>query len=658
MVMVALWLPLLVLFATFVIDVGSWFMHREHLQMQADASALAAGQAFATPCDNNAVFTAAENYGYQTSPAPPNPGGPWSQNQEVAAKTGRLPVYAMYNSSTWYNQSSPADTTVRQGLPCSVAEMDVKLTEPNLPWYFGGSLVPDINAHARVEVRVLGDQRGALPVAVPENNPQSAAVTLVNEDTGAVIATQPLKATGTSGGLQIWDNAASPFTNFTMPASHVGVRIAVSGGTSTTCGDPLVQCYDLGSSNGLVHIWGYSTTPSGAQPSPPQVRDTTLFNGSCSDPYFVSTSTSCTVGVRTKVDAGVLLPASMKITAQAPGCPNNGCPLTFNATGVNAGYWTTNGALPTIAAAAGPVPITLNWEETAGTEAGNLCKNGNGNKCTGSFGVIQRVFSASTVRSGPVLAAQVWEGGATGADSLQIGTSHTLVVKIGTQGSLQYASSVSDPIVQLRVAGGSQNQSVDCDPNYSNLWQELAFGCRPQYTKNTGQACPNSVPSLWGGPQPWPCVAIQTGSATNQVPEGLNTRMLGTSKPNTCPALGQSGHNNWSLYPSFPPGDPRIIQVFLVPFGSFTGNGSGTVPVTGFASFYVTGWTGQGQGFNNPCQGNGDDPVPGNDAGIIVGHFIRYVQTLDNGTPGTGQCNLAATGGTIGTGNCVVVMTQ
>ena len=79
------------------------------------------------------------------------------------------------------------------------------------------------------------------------------------------------------------------------------------------------------------------------------------------------------------------------------------------------------------------------------------------------------------------------------------------------------------------------------------------------------------------------------------------------------------------------PGDPRIVQVFLTPFGSFNGSGNTTVPVTNFATFYVTGWTAQGGGFANPCQGNGDDPVPGNDAGYIVGHFIKYVFALNTG---------------------------
>ena len=42
LITVVLWLPLLVLMASFVLDVANWFVHKRHLQMQADAAALAA----------------------------------------------------------------------------------------------------------------------------------------------------------------------------------------------------------------------------------------------------------------------------------------------------------------------------------------------------------------------------------------------------------------------------------------------------------------------------------------------------------------------------------------------------------------------------------------------------------------------------------------
>ena len=65
----------------------------------------------------------------------------------------------------------------------------------------------------------------------------------------------------------------------------------------------------------------------------------------------------------------------------------------------------------------------------------------------------------------------------------------------------------------------------------------------------------------------------------------------------------------------------------------------------------MTGWTAQGGGFANPCQGNGDDPVPNNDAGYIVGHFIKYIQNTGTGS-GTTPCDPDAFG------SCIAAMTR
>ncbi len=116
-----------------------------------------------------------------------------------------------------------------------------------------------------------------------------------------------------------------------------------------------------------------------------------------------------------------------------------------------------------------------------------------------------------------------------------------------------------------------------------------------------------------------------------------------------------SSCTNANHWPSFAAGDPRIVPVMVVPYGSFEDNGAGTgsdVPVQDFAYFYVTGWTGQGGGFNNPCQGNGDDPVPNNDPGTIVGHFIKYIDALNTGGGGPNLCDFNAFG------NCVSVLTR
>ena len=53
--MVACWLPVLLILMTFVVDVGNWFVHKRHLQMQADAGALAAAREFTRARDDAAI---------------------------------------------------------------------------------------------------------------------------------------------------------------------------------------------------------------------------------------------------------------------------------------------------------------------------------------------------------------------------------------------------------------------------------------------------------------------------------------------------------------------------------------------------------------------------------------------------------------------------
>jgi hypothetical protein len=616
LVTAVLFLPVLVLFITFVIDVGNWFEHKRHLQLQADAGALAGGGGFTVPCADDPIVDETRKYA-----GDPGHGAPY--NLQVAP-TDQGNVHVLVNSDRYWNEGGTDYSD--GGPPCAARMVDVKITESSLPWFFGLDVVPAINAHARVEIRALNRSRGALPVAVPDTNPTVARATFVNNVTGAVLASTRLTKTTVANGLGVWDNAAAPLS-VPISTAHVGVRIALGGGSSTTCGDPLVACYDLGSAGGIVYARGYSATGSGAQPNPPVARSVTLFPGSCPDPYFSTGTTTCTVGMAATVDFGGLAPANAKLTAVLG---NSRFPLAYDAAD---GVWRSAATIP-VAPAGGPVPITLGWEETAGTVNGLACNDRGNNPCLGTFGVVQQAFGGSDARSGPIRTAQIWENGSFWANSFALGTTHDLVVRIGILGNLQNASDVNDPLVLLRVTG-SQNQSVDCDPALPNLRDEIAQGCEPHYAVNAGTTCPATHPALWSTPQPWDCVAIQTGGAVGQVEHGLRDRILGGS--NTCTAP-----NNWSSFPNIPPDDPRIVPVFITPFGTFTGSGNEVVPVTGFATFYVTGW------FSSPC--TGDDPVP--ERGYIVGHFIKYISRLNEGGAGPDACDFNAFE------SCVAVLTE
>lgn len=653
LVMVAVWMPVLIVMLTFVVDVGNWFEHKRHLQMQADAAALAAAHDFRIPCDNAPIEAAANAYGGDT------------YNAQIGG-TPASKVFRRINSKTFYDQPGASDDTVELP-PCQAAMVDVKMTETDLPWFFRplGAAFPSIkhiNARARVSINQIASTSGALPLGVPDTNPRGARAIFINEDTGATLGSVTLSKVGSSNGLVVWDNAGAPLAvTFASSAVHVGVVIALGGTTSATCGAPLVNCYDAGAAKladgtpaaGVLHVRGWTAAGSGLQAgnNDPIARDVRLMPGTCSDAYFNAAAASCTIGVTAQADFGTVAGADQttvvgaQLTAKAGG---QSYPMTYSAATKT---WSSGTVIP-VAAASGPLPVTIDWAETKGTLRGDGCKTGNGNKCTGSFGAVQRSFAASDARSGPIQAATVSEAGVAGANSfercstVQTSCTHSLVVRIGVKGNLANATSASDGIVALRVIGGSQNQSLDCDPDLSQLKDELANGCAPTYGINSGTACPSSKTVLWAGSQPWRCVAISTGAATNQVPAGMNKRVLGSEKPATCTAP-----NHWSQFPDLPPGDPRLLQVFLTPFGSFDGSGSTTVPVTDFATFYVTGWTGSGQGFTNPCQGQGDDPVPNNDPGYIVGHFVKYISNVATSS-GSSACDLTAFG------SCVAVMTR
>src|SRR6266566_8210222 len=63
LLIVAAALTAIILIAAFVVDTANWFEHKRHLQLQADAAALAGGSAFQNPgCTDAAIYSAARKY--------------------------------------------------------------------------------------------------------------------------------------------------------------------------------------------------------------------------------------------------------------------------------------------------------------------------------------------------------------------------------------------------------------------------------------------------------------------------------------------------------------------------------------------------------------------------------------------------------------------
>ena len=655
----AIWLPVLIIFVVFVVDVANWFEHKRHLQMQADAAALAGAGKFRLPlslCSDAAVKNEARNYAGQHLDGGENL---WASlyNHQVggtpASRVHGLINFQPNDPNRFWRSNSDDDG----GSPCAARFIEVKLTETDLPWFFGlpPSVVPWIDARARVSLQQLGTATGLLPIGVPETDPDAVEATFVNECTGAAIATTRLTKQGAlDGDLVVWMNNGTglpgdpgPLT-VAMPStcSKVGVRIAISArGTNTDCSNQFVDCYEAGSTNGIRDVRSYPTTAGTA--SAPQVRDVELLPSTgCADAYFYSDKKPCSsFGVRADLDFG------------GPNPPGTSLEVRFDNRNpwVNMPYDATTGVFETAgfpfnpvnnqgAPLEGPRGVQLRWKSS------DVCKTGGG--CDLEAGAaVQRIYGGADQLSGPIKMIQVFESGAEIGSAAE-GSAPQLVVRIAITSSLKVAADVNDPPVALKLVG-NQTQALNCDLDFTTLADELAYGCGQRvppanptspfsegYKENEGELnCRDTTKAeLWAmtvgntSDPPWPCVALKTGHTTNQVPQGLNTRVLGTDKPVAC-----TSPNDWASYPDIDPEDPRIVHVFVTPFGAFAGTGNDeTVPVVGFATFYVTGWTGQGSGFDNPCQGftPSDDPVPNDDPGTIVGHFIKYIANVNTGSNG------------------------
>jgi len=679
-VMVAIFLPVLVLFAGLAIDTANWWVHKRHLQIQADASALAGATAYRFPvCDDSAIQKTAIEYSGGRDPD--NAGiAPLHNFQRGRTTDPPEPIHTEINEPTFWGDTDPVDDDlVGSPSPCATKFIDVKMTEQNAPGFFTRAFIPEIDAQARVSLKQLQSFAGLLPIGVEDVNPVRVHVWMYDEDSGALLGEAELrKRATTENGVYVWDNAlgngdALPILVDNVTAERMSFRVALSGNADTiTCNDPLVICYgykapipeDPGKTfdRGLPRVRGYDVTGTA-----PRLGEVALFPATCGanalldGGYFATTCTAIDVtadlrGVQNTGNNAATVEAFIK-----DGNKENRATLSWDDT---LGLWTgtlsvttgNTGSLGT-----GPLPVRIAYDQSRGSlENGTNCTNRN--PCSGAFTDAHAHFSGARYWSGPIKHMQINTATATNVNNVRrcVGgasaCTESFVVRIGVGGRLELSDQDDDP-TSLRVFGsGSQNQSLDCDPDVPGFEDEIAEGCQPEYTLNTGQKClPHNV--LWASPQPWNCVVVQTGTATSKPSKGLNERILCASPDEAnCKTFGKAQsctqRNKWWDYPL---GDRRIVPVFLVPFGTFDAQGTMSVPVIDFAFFYVTGWHGNG-GFENPCQTENpsyEDFVPGteDEQGVMSGHFIKYIAPNTGGS-GTEPCDFNSIGG------CVAVMTK
>jgi hypothetical protein len=701
LVIVAAFAPVAVLLAAFAIDASNWFLHSRHLQVQADAGALATAQSFqesfangvnptSTTC-NAPIYEAARAYGGVTSATTPQ--GTISAatplyNTQIEGRPGDHTAVAspqrvkeLINSKTFYNQPSKVDSTAEEKPPCEAGMVDVKLTETELPWYMR-PFTGVVDAHARLQI--LGDSvtSGAEPFAEPLPTPNTMTATLIDETNGDATIAGPITLTP-SGDHRSWTTSSSvPVTFNDAKATGtiaVGLRIAMTGGSTATCGAGGVSCYQNDTEkHGVTFTRAWTNTGTPGQPTEkpvaPQTNDVTVAAGGSSPcpagpggtfSNFVSSSASCTVVVSASnvvfaTGAGApsitCATASLSVNGTAIPCPS-GSPL-------NGSTWTSSAI--TVAPNSGLNTLTLGWSLKAGklpvgASGGNKGACSEKNPCTGTLAV-QRVNSgayssqsaeADEKTSGPILGATLTGPGGGAIMSVARGTSESVNVNVNVLGFENSTSIPSEP-TELSFGGNQANGALECGGSAGSpqLQEALAQGCPETYGTTAAPAA-----TACSVEQKPPVCAKQNpgnGKLDKDLDPGINKRI--NEGKNKCVNPNRwAAPNTVAQIMGQHPADPRIIITIITDNGALS-NGTNKVPVRAFATFYVTGWAGdpcfsQANGSSNGLAYTKDDKPEGENSGVLLGHFIKYISIVGKET-GSGRCEAQSIS------RCVAVLTR
>jgi Putative Flp pilus-assembly TadE/G-like len=667
-VLVAILILPLVLLAAFAIDTGNWWTHKRHLQTQADAGAFAGAQGPWFPaCDEATIEQQAASYS----------GG--THNQQYATSGS---VHVLINSANYAEQGG-ADNSALGGSPCNsltffagascnpqsvtptCANLDVKVTEQDLPNFFGS--VPGFSSvtahtHARVEIQGVQEENAVRPVAV--RNPalyKCAHVQLWTTTSDGKLAS-PLGPLFTSFTRSVLSDTSTQFQvtgTATMPskgdsqAPHVAVQV-ILGNDGCVVTDTLADPPDT---YGVDFINVYKNSITVENGKPPALGSVSMppgLSGCDPDPYF--TTKGCTAEVKAYVEF-----APDAVTSGSPnafvwivdGAKEYPAEAATDPDGLV--YWTA--AVP-LSGDSGPHPIKVKWKQTFGTIPSNgpHPKDCTHVDCSGTFDVAQQAFSATNdedvPNSGDIDLVQIADDNGNFANSLLEGTTHNFTITVRVKGLEN--SKPTDPPVILRtsVQNSKRTGLVDCGQGNgaSADYDAIVNGCPlGVYIWPEGTAC--VLPKN----DPIDCVEPTGGERRQKIAKAIEDRINGSC--NYWNAYRESGTFDINNY--IQPDDPRLLPMIITEPADLSGNVNGDpIPVRAIATFYVTGYDG-GNGNGGGGNGNGqdecaNDPYPGKPGGgqfKVWGHFIKYVPA--GGGIGDGKgCDPSKFG------DCIAVLTQ
>jgi hypothetical protein len=619
LVLWAILTPGMIFLFLLVVDVGNWYVHKRHLQMQADAAALAGGAHFGDCFSPDGTTAAGANLAIKNAATAYAGNGASTYNFQVGGGSSR--VTTLFNSKT-FARGTYVDPDVDVGDACQTPHLmfDVKQTEADVPYVLAGlvnalvpgatTVVPAINARARVQLKKATILQGSLPLAVPDVDPKHVTVTYVDESAGGALLAGPFELTkgAAAGGLNYWTGSAS----VSIPADkNVGVRIGL-GGQSATCaaangtGGVGFVCYEYEDFGiGLASIRGVGAAGTPEKPTPRVWVTTTCApsGGPFFSPENAAPATTCSAFVHAVMESAtpILAGGIQSFEAELNGGGLNKVSAAMTNTGAE---WTSDAF--NVPAEGGPVAVKLTWKY----------KDSKGKATTSVYDQVQRVYAGVEETSGPIkeLALTTSTGTSGAPYALSAGT-HTIGVTVGLEGSLDLSEITKT--VMLRLTGGSRTSAVRCDGSGANEFRDaIVYGCKTPYQLNKAGYCPDPAPPAG----PATCVETQPGTDAGPTQQALDERFK------ACPA------NNWPQFDVA--SDPRVVKLMLTDFSALGGSGLSQVPITNFAAFYITGWTG------SKCANN-DPPPQVVKKGGIWGHFIKYIAP-DPFSDGTEGCDPTA----------------
>lgn len=706
MVMVAFWLPLLLIFASFAVDAAHFWDFSRNLQNRADGAALAAGVAYGNTCFQSAPAQAqldAIGHAAQQYSGPPvgtpdanlpytyASSSPYQNQPNLASSAGNF--HLVLNASTSWDHGG---VNFEKGNFCSTsyedparAATDVWVTQAQVPLFLPMlGFHPNISAHARVELQGIQSETGVRPIAVGDASYIPCVTANFLNNDGNVIASEKLTqqyakdANGNSIPTGMWDSTKDA-KSITMPSGNpVTVQLFLNNCVSGNPSGTYYNYFDANGNNkplGLVYInnWGSPASPATA----PEIAagGVTLLGGGTPqcDGYFQSSSGSCSVDV----DAHVAFPApgsgvSYFVRAVDAG-GNTGCApaggkscTSVDLHQVSATDWqsavASGGTGPfTFGSDSGPHNIDIWTAQLGGSVGGKTCNTTgsawatSNQNCWIELGIQQRAFSgingtnlcsAPAYDTGPMQWITVGQEDAqgniiasSGANAFSGGASPRLFIATSIQGLANSQSNSS--AICLRVAEQQSHNTglIICPPQTSGG------------TTSDIQGIVNGCDPLQINTRLQPDGSLACSPTIT--PHDCVTNDTGQSSPilqgfdQLICTNGKNPPDNW---PNVTTTDPRaLVFIITAPVDFTTQNGTTqnpTIPIRNFAIFYVTGWS-TGQGGVKGCSNNAPPP-PGAGNGELWGYWTSLAVPSGQGT-GNGQ-------GCITTefGNCIAVLTR